>query len=80
MPVESEQSHSTMQPSLGTCIGFSVGLVSGILNGALNEGGPPVVIYLAVKRWHKDDQKVSCSHVRQPSLHRPRPRITLINA
>ena len=30
---------------------------SGVLGGALNEGGPPVVMLLALKGWHKDDVK-----------------------
>ena len=34
-----------------------VGLSSGMLSGALNEGGPPVVIFLALQGWSKDRVK-----------------------
>jgi uncharacterized membrane protein YfcA len=34
-----------------------VGLSSGMLSGALNEGGPPVVIFLALQGWSKDSVK-----------------------
>lgn len=34
-------------PSVALC----VGIISGVLGGALNEGGPPVVIFLALKGW-----------------------------
>ncbi|MBC8391004.1 MAG: sulfite exporter TauE/SafE family protein [Deltaproteobacteria bacterium] len=30
---------------------FGFGLVAGIINGACNMGGPPVIIYGALKRW-----------------------------
>lgn len=39
--------------------GLPFGLVSGVLNGALNEGGPPVVIYFALQRWEKDRVKAA---------------------
>ncbi len=35
-------------------LGFATGIISGVLSGALNEGGPPVVIFMAWKRWSKD--------------------------
>ena len=40
-------------------MGFGVGLASGVLGGALNEAGPPVVIYLTLKQWPKDDVKAT---------------------
>ena len=40
-------------------VGFGVGLASGVLGGALNEAGPPVVIYLTLKQWPKDDVKAT---------------------
>ena len=39
--------------------GLLVGFVSGVLGGALNESGPPVVIYLALKGWAKDDSNAT---------------------
>jgi len=38
-------------------VAFGVGVASGILGGALNECGPPVVMFLALKGWSKDEQK-----------------------
>ena len=38
-------------------VSFAVGAVSGMLTGGLNEGGPPVVILLALKGWPNDDVK-----------------------
>lgn len=40
-------------------VGVAVGLASGVLGGALNEAGPPVVIYLTLKQWPKDDVKAT---------------------
>ena len=40
-------------------VGFAVGLMSGILGGALNEAGPPVVIFLAMKGGPKDAIKAT---------------------
>ena len=40
-------------------VGVGVGLASGVLGGALNEAGPPVVIFLALKEWGKDDVKAT---------------------
>jgi len=34
-----------------------VGFTSGVLSGALNEGGPPVVIFLALRSWRPADVK-----------------------
>lgn len=39
--------------------GLPFGLLAGILNGALNEGGPPVVVFFALRRWDKDRVKVA---------------------
>ena len=36
-----------------------MGVLSGVLGGALNEAGPPVVIYLTLKHWPKDDVKAT---------------------
>ena len=36
-----------------------VGVLSGVLGGALNEGGPPVIMYLALKRWPHDVVKAT---------------------
>lgn len=36
-----------------------VGLASGMLSGALNEGGPPVVIFFALQGWAKDEVKAA---------------------
>merc|ERR1712186_288075 len=33
------------------------GTLSGILSGALNEGGPPLVMYLSALRWKTDHTK-----------------------
>ena len=38
---------------------WCVGVVSGVMGGALNEAGPPVVILLTLKGWHKDDAKAT---------------------
>merc|ERR1719291_1084123 len=35
----------------------AVGFVSGVLGGCLNEGGPPVVAFLASRGWSKDRTK-----------------------
>jgi uncharacterized membrane protein YfcA len=40
-------------------VALLVGLSSGVLGGALNEGGPPVVMYLALRRWAKDEVKAA---------------------
>ena len=39
--------------ALSVCVGLS----SGLLNGALNEGGPPVIIFITLQGWPKDDAK-----------------------
>eukprot|EP01043_Picozoa_sp_COSAG02_P063928 COSAG02_NODE_9198_length_2291_cov_6.816318_2_plen_482_part_00 len=39
--------------------GLPFGLLAGVLNGALNEGGPPVVVFFALRRWDKDKVKVA---------------------
>ena len=38
---------------------FVIGLASGVLTGALNEGGPPVIIYVTLRGWPKDDAKAT---------------------
>eukprot|EP01052_Picozoa_sp_SAG31_P060771 SAG31_NODE_19913_length_588_cov_1.292434_1_plen_45_part_10 len=38
--------------------GLPFGLMSGVLAGALNEGGPPAVIYFSMRKWEKDHVKV----------------------
>ena len=49
-------------------VGVCVGLASGVLGGALNEAGPPVVIYLTLKQWPKDDVKATLQvHSTHPS-------------
>ena len=40
-------------------VALLVGLSSGVLSGALNEGGPPVVMYLALRRWQNDEVKAT---------------------
>ena len=40
-------------------VGFQVGLVAGVLGGALNESGPPVVIFLALKSMDKNEIKAT---------------------
>ena len=35
--------------------GGLAGLVSGVLGGAFNTGGPPVVMYVGVQSWSKED-------------------------
>lgn len=40
-------------------VALLVGVASGVLSGALNEGGPPVVMYLALRRWDKDEVKAA---------------------
>lgn len=50
------------QPERAGCagcplVGVGVGVLSGVLGGALNEAGPPVVMYLALERWDKDALK-----------------------
>lgn len=42
------------RPPSRPLVAVLVGLASGMLSGALNEGGPPVVIFLALQGWHKD--------------------------
>lgn len=42
-------------------LAFAAGLTSGMLGGALNEAGPPVVIYFAVRGWGKDETKAALS-------------------
>lgn len=39
--------------------GLPFGVLAGVLNGALNEGGPPVVVFFALRRWDKDKVKVA---------------------
>jgi uncharacterized membrane protein YfcA len=39
--------------------GLPFGLVSGVLSGALNEGGPPAVVYVTLRKWDKDRVKVA---------------------
>lgn len=39
--------------------GLPFGLLAGVLNGALNEGGPPVVVFFTLRRWDKDKVKVA---------------------
>ena len=47
-----------------------VGLGSGMLSGALNEGGPPVVIFLALQGWSKDSVKAGLqATVRMDTVH-----------
>jgi len=38
---------------------IAVGVASGLLNGALNEGGPPVIIFVTLQGWGKDDAKAT---------------------
>ena len=48
------------QPRLSSYLwGFPFGVVSGVLSGALNEGGPPVVVYLALRGLPKDETKAA---------------------
>lgn len=47
------------QHTISVWWGLPFGLLAGVLNGALNEGGPPVVIYFALQRWDKDRVKVA---------------------
>ena len=44
---------------IGSWWGLPFGVLAGILNGALNEGGPPVVVFFALRRWDKDKVKVA---------------------
>ena len=37
----------------------AIGVASGVLNGALNEGGPPVIIFVTLQGWPKDDAKAT---------------------
>ena len=45
--------------NINRCASFVIGIASGILTGALNEGGPPVIIYVMLKGWLIDDAKAT---------------------
>jgi uncharacterized membrane protein YfcA len=52
-------SGSSVGGQIASWWGLPFGLLAGILNGALNEGGPPVVVFFALRRWDKDKVKVA---------------------
>lgn len=40
-------------------MGLFIGTASGLLDGALNEGGPPAIIFVTLQDWPKDDAKAT---------------------
>eukprot|EP01051_Picozoa_sp_SAG22_P013034 SAG22_NODE_1416_length_4469_cov_3.239930_2_plen_160_part_00 len=53
-----DQVGAEAQKPLGRHWGLPFGVMSGVLAGSLNEGGPPAVIYLSLRKWEKDYVKV----------------------
>lgn len=58
-PKKGDSGQSSADNPIPSWLGLPFGLLAGILNGALNEGGPPVVVYFALRRWNKDKVKVA---------------------
>jgi len=44
---------------LGLPVTLFAGLTSGVLTGSLSTGGPPIIVYMAMQPWTKDEAKGS---------------------
>jgi len=55
----SRRPRSVMREVADDAVRWTIGVASGLLDGALNEGGPPVIIFVTLQGWPKDDAKAT---------------------